>query len=130
VTYEEINHHTIEAGKIGEIIALSEGGSFWLMKPIDIEPAATLEHWSVRETPKGHRHFCGRTMEGALSESRISSPVIAFDAARRRGRTATGRVYQLEGPAGGAPDVDYLWQRWLGINGFSDWKDVTKEVIA
>jgi hypothetical protein len=128
VTYEEINHQTIEAGKVSEIIALSEGGSFWLMKSIDIEPAAALECWSVRETSRGHRHFCGRTMEGALSESRISSPVIAFDALRRRGKTATGRVYQLEGPAGQSPDVDYLWQRWLGINGLSTWKDVTAEL--
>lgn len=130
VTFEEINHQTIESGNVGEILALSEGGSFWLIRSIDLEPQATLERWSVRQTPRGHRHFCGRTLEGAYSESRISSPVVDFDPVRLRGRTATGRVYQLHGPAGTSPDSDYLWQRWLRINGFSEWQDVTGEVMA
>jgi hypothetical protein len=128
---EDIHQHqTVESGDFGEFIAHSEGGSFWLIRSIDMEPEATLQSWSVRATPKGQRHFCGRTIEGSASQGRVSSPIIHFDPARKRGRTVTGRVYQLRGPAGSSPDVDYLWQRWLRINGFSDWTDATPDVPA
>lgn len=87
----------------------------WSISPIEDEPETTLYGWHIFETPAGTRHFCGYAR--AQREGRVSSAVIAFDPATMSGRTASGRVYRLEGPRGSHPDADYVKSAWLARAG-------------
>lgn len=103
-------------------------GGVWGTAPITEQPELTIESWSVRQLPDGDRHFvvwCKENREG-----RVSSAIVEFDARTRRGRSASGRVYELSGPPGRDSDAEYVWQSWLRINDESEWTDVSAEVTA
>lgn len=89
----------------------------WNVASIEEEPTTTLHRWQVFETPDGTRHFCGYAT--AQREGRVSSAVVAFDPATMSGRTASGRVYRLEGPGGLHPDADYVKSFWLERAGYA-----------
>lgn len=91
--------------------------SVWQVSPIEDEPETVLERWHVFETPAGTRHFCG--FVGALREGRVSTAVMQFDPGTMSGRTASGRVYRLQGPVGFHPDAMYVRSTWLGLSGLS-----------
>lgn len=92
--------------------------SVWTIAPVAEQPETILHRWHVFETPKGTRHFCGYAM--AYGEGRVSSPVVAFDPATMSGRTASGRVYRLDGPPGLHPDAAYVKGIWLARAGFAE----------
>lgn len=90
--------------------------SVWKPDSIVREPEVTLSRWQVFAF-QGRRHFVGYNIGGR--EGRVSSPIQTFDSTTRKGVTASGRVYQLEGPAGHHPDADWVLGRWLQLNGAS-----------
>jgi hypothetical protein len=101
-------------------------GGLWATAHVSQQPELTLQAWSVRQLADGERHFVGWCREN--HEGRVSSAVVEFDPSTTRGRTKTGRVYELSGRPGFDGDAEYVWQNWLRINGESAWTDVTAEV--
>lgn len=99
--------------------------SFWLTKPVSEEPEIRLVHWAIFELPDGDRHFAGCADSGG---GRVSSKVVSFDPATRRGVTRTGRVYEL----GGAPGLDwdgmYVWEGWKRVNRVESAVDVSDQL--
>jgi len=113
----------ISGADIPALLAVAVAGGIWTTVPVTEQPELTLEYWSVRQLPDGGRHFVGWCVENA--EGRVSSSIMEFDAQTLRGRTASGRVYQLAGPPGRDPDAEYAWRRWTEINEELTWSDVT-----
>jgi hypothetical protein len=99
----------------------------WSTTPVDDLPELTISQWSVYETAAGDRHFVGWNV--TEREGRVSSAIQEFDSVSCRGRTRSGRVYQLQGRPGHNADAEYTWRRWLSINGSPEVRDVTTEVM-
>jgi hypothetical protein len=98
----------------------------WSATPIEEVPELQLRDWRVFESPEGDRHLVGYNI--TEREGRVSSPISEFDATRQRAVTHSGRVYQLKGPSGYDADADYVWKRWMRIQGHDDYVDVTVQV--
>ena len=102
--------------------------SFWSASSLTEVPQIELTSWQVMQLPHGDRHFVGWNV--TEREGRVSSKIVEFDAVTRRGRTHSGRVYQLCGPAGHDGDGSYTWSRWMQRNAAADCTDVSDEVQA
>lgn len=50
-------------------------------------------------------------------EGRVSTAIQTYDPETHRGRTASGRVYELVGPPGGDPDGECVLGQWLRAQG-------------
>lgn len=106
--------------------------SIWRVAPVTDEPEVKLSHWSIRESlsegsyAKGSRHFVGLTE--SRSSGRVSTPILEFDPVSCKGRTESGRVYELVGESGSHPDSNYVWGRFAYINGILEYKDISKEI--
>lgn len=101
--------------------------SIWRTTPVESVPVLKLTKWSVFQTETGQRHFVGYNMtEG---EGRVSSAIVEFDSASRRGRTSTGRIYELIGEPGFSSDAEYVKTGWLNINRVSEHFDVTEQYV-
>ncbi|GAB3758905.1 hypothetical protein GCM10028796_05280 [Ramlibacter monticola] len=104
----------------------------WLIAPVEDRPSVTLRSWSVYEVPllgdgqPWTRHFVGHSVEDRHGQ--VSSAVESFDPATGCGRTSSGRIYRLQGQAGGHADARHTWKRWKEINMISAERDVTPEV--
>lgn len=104
----------------------------WALTTISELANCTLDAWSVFEVPfEGHgrvwtRHFVGFRREGCRGQ--VSSPVLEFDPASRRGRTRSGRVYELAGGSGINPDAMAVWGLWKAAKALGVERDVTAEV--
>lgn len=105
----------------------------WNTTPVTKRPCLTLRDWAVFEVgsvnrPERTRHFVGYNVtEG---EGRVSSRICEFDVTTRRGRTETGRIYELQGRPGMNFDAEYVWNRWKAINNATDVVDVTAGLVA
>ena len=99
----------------------------WVASPVAEVANVQLARWRVYETSHGDRHFAGRNVRRGTG--RVSTAIVAFDAATRCGRTESGRVYALIGdPADVAnPDAEYVWATWRALNRVAGWRDVTGE---
>jgi len=95
---------------------------------LDAEASVRLLQWRImRANPGATLHFVGRI---ALSYSgRVSSPIVGFDADKLRGTTASGRAYQLIGPAGFTGVSEYVWGTWCLRNSVTSSEDVTQEFL-
>ena len=102
--------------------------SVWSATSLTEVPEIELTRWQVMQLPHGDRHFVGWNV--TEREGRVSSKIVEFDAATRRGRTCSGRVYQLRGPAGHDGDGAYTWGRWMRANAVVDCTDVSQKVQA
>ena len=100
----------------------------WSVTRVEEEPSTTLVRWQIWELPNGDRHFAGWAVEA--QEGRVCSAVQSFDAARLRGLTRSGRVYQLVGRPGVDTEGAYVWRGWLALNGEPAAVDVTDSVWA
>lgn len=109
------------------ITVLAVSGGLWATAPVTEQPELTMSSWSVRQLPAGDRLIVGWCREN--HEGRVSSAILEFDPQTRRGRTQSGRVYELSGRPGSNRDAEFVWQHWLRIHGESDWTDVTAEVV-
>ena len=102
----------------------------WKTTPVDDEPEIILGSWSVRELPDGDRHFVGYNYSHG-GEGRVSSQILEFDPETLKGRTRSGRVYQLEQHGAGINlDAEYVWNQWKVINRVEDYKDITEEFLV
>ncbi len=93
--------------------------SIWTATSVNSVPEIELRSWSVFEVTSNEwedrtRHFVGYNVTEC--EGRVSSPIVQWDAATRRGVTASGRVYQLVGETGFNWDAQYVWSRWKDLN--------------
>ena len=102
--------------------------SVWQATPVSAQPEIDLERWQVMQLPNGDRHFVG--WNATEREGRASSRIEALDAATRRGRTSSGRVYRLCGRTGHDGDGAHTWHRWVRVNDVADFVDVSAEVQA
>jgi len=117
----------MKKNKIVEII-----GGIHRVASVNEQPEIILQRWSVREvsgylgqTNRRTRHFVGWNVED--SEGRASTPIIMYDPVTCRGKTESGRVYELRGDPGFQADAEYIWKRWAKINAVTDEADVTVE---
>ncbi|OXI92266.1 hypothetical protein CFB48_37240 [Burkholderia sp. AU33647] len=102
--------------------------ALWKIGPVAAEPEVSIVRWRVLEIDGGTRHFVGadeRDFSG-----RVSSPIVAFDHRTLRGKTQSGRVYQLVGQPGRSDNADYVWQCWCEGAGVESISDVTNEFLA
>jgi hypothetical protein len=100
--------------------------NIWRTRAVNDEPQIVLTHWSVRELPDGDRHFVGYNI--SYPEGRVSSKILEFDPETMRGKTRSGRVYQLDGKPGYHGDAEYVWGAWKRINKVESYQDVTEEI--
>lgn len=105
--------------------------SLWPL-PITDEHPDTLDSWSIHEVliaalGAPTRHLVGYAVEDR--EGRVSSPIVEFDAATRRARTKSGRVYRLRGSPGTDPDADHVWRSWQQIHKAQVLREVTRELF-
>lgn len=106
----------------------------WTLTTISEAAHCTLDAWSVFEVPfdgdgaAWTRHFVGFRREGCRGQ--VSSPVEQFDPVSRRGRTRSGRVYELAGNSGFNPDAMATWGLWKAARAVGVERDVTAEVDA
>lgn len=104
----------------------------WTLTSISQAADCTLDAWSVYEVPfDGEhrvwtRHFVGFKREGGRGQ--VSSPVQQFDPSSRRGRTRSGRVYELAGSCGINADTLAAWGLWKTEYAIGGERDVTAEV--
>lgn len=99
-------------------------GGIWRTNAVAVEPEIELHLWKVLEADEA-RHFVGYSFNG--QEGRVSSAIVKYNQAARRGTTRSGRVYKLVGPPGFHEDADYVWGRWSTLNDVRNVKDVTHE---
>ncbi|MGF6977608.1 hypothetical protein QFZ94_006058 [Paraburkholderia sp. JPY465] len=99
----------------------------WIVAPVSEEPRLSLVQWKILETAEGTRHFAGQDVRDLTG--RVSTEVLQFDPASRRGTTRSGRVYQLVGPHGWSDNAQYLWERFCAVNNVTSYVDVTKQML-
>ena len=102
----------------------------WVASPGLAVPVVRLTRWRVYEAVDTRaRHFAGHNL--AKATGRVSSAIAEYDAATHRGRTESGRVYELIGAPALEPDADaeYVWRAWCALNWVSAYVDVTHEYI-
>jgi hypothetical protein len=71
-----------------------EPNSLWRIAPVSDEPEVRLWDWDIKKDTTGNRYFVGTLADGL---GWVSTAIVDFDPERRRGRTKSGRVYELVG---------------------------------
>lgn len=95
-------------------------GGVWALASPEAEPEIAVQNWEVHEVQlpdrtERTRHVVGLT--GWQREGVVSSAIAALDIATYKATTESGRVYTLGTRTGGNLDSQYVWHRWLRING-------------
>lgn len=99
----------------------------WRIAPVIDEPGVSLSRWRILETADGTRHFVGA--DNRDRTGRVSSEVVTFDPQSLRGKTRSGRIYQLIGGPGQSDNADYVWKRWCELNSVTAYVDVTQQLL-
>lgn len=99
--------------------------SVWEVPPPGDQPEIVLKRWNVMQLPNGDRHFVG--WNAGDREGRASTKIISFDPVTRRGKTVSGRLYELEGPSGQDGDGMHTWAGWMKANDAKKFIDVSAE---
>ncbi|KDB09969.1 hypothetical protein LIG30_1171 [Burkholderia sp. lig30] len=99
----------------------------WNLPSTSEVPEVTLSQWRILETDDGSRHFVGTDVLDLTG--RVSSAVVAFDRVALRGKTLSGRVYQLVGKDGWSSNAEYVWKGWCGVNKVKSYSDVTAHLL-
>jgi len=97
--------------------------SIWSPRPTSELPRIPLSQWRIFELPDGSRHFVGVDMFDR--SGRVSSPIVAFDAATMQGTTHTGRTYELVGQQGWSVQAEYVWMRRCELYDVTSYSDIT-----
>lgn len=108
-----------------EMLDAIEALSIWKPASVDQEPECLLYDWRVMKVEGSYIHFIGYNGY----EGRVCSAVQTYDPTKKRGVTRSGRVYELVGQSGYNSDAQYVWCRWLKLNGLTleDAQDVSSE---
>ena len=105
----------------------------WNIESIETLPNKSLDAWTAFEVPFNGvgkpwtLHFIG--FERGSCKGQVSSPVLAFDPAKRLGRTQGGAIYHLTGRPGGNSDAIYMWNFFKHSHHILDERNVTDEVL-
>ena len=116
----EFNHNNI----LKDII----NNSIWKTASILQEPETKLIQWQVYRVTFPDEitiHFVGYTGY----EGRVCSAIQEFDMAAMKGRTRSGRIYELIGNTGMNMDASYVWNHWLNINGNPSIENISDDFI-
>lgn len=100
----------------------------WTLPSSNEVPDISLSSWRIFEINDGSRHFVGA--DTCDFTGRVSSAIAVFDRITLRGRTRSGRVYQLVGRNGWSLEGEYVWKRWCALNDVKSYSDVTKRLLA
>jgi hypothetical protein len=100
----------------------------WKPESVEVAPEVSLRNWRIIETTEGTRHFVGRNIHD--DAGRVSSEIVEFDPVSRRGRTRSGRIYELVGQSGYDPDAAYVWQWWCTHNSVVGYTDVSHMAVS
>ena len=114
-----------------KLAEIAEKTGIWRPADVTQEPETKLVDWQVykvylEQLGEYTMHFNGYTLD-AYGEGRVCSPVVEFDKNTMRGVTKSGRIYELVGAPGFNHDADYVWCRWLGLNGSLEFVCITDE---
>lgn len=104
--------------------------SGWKSTVIRQSPDVVLVKWQVFEIfvkGKTTRHFVGYSI--ADHRGRVSSPILEFDYINKLGKTASGKIYKLEGPVSEYSETEYSWSQWCSKNGVTKFLPVIVEDI-
>lgn len=99
-----------------DIYKLAVANSIWKVAPITAEPEIRLTDWAIKQTTDGN-FFVGTRGDGT---GRVSTDIVTFDEATKRGVTKSGRVYELVGPAGYSSNGEYVWNYYKDVNGLTE----------
>ena len=93
-------------------------GSVWRTSSVSEEPQIRLIDWDVKKDTAGCCYFVGTRADNG--DGRVSTPIVEFDVERRRGRTRSGRVYELLGPSGRSRNGEYVWSLYKTANSITE----------
>ena len=93
-------------------------GSYWRAPPVSDEPEVQLIDWDIKKDAAGNGYFVGTRANDGLG--RVSTAIVEFDPERGRGRTQSGRVYELIGPGGYSSNGEYVWSLYKVANGITE----------
>ncbi|MGZ3607358.1 MAG: hypothetical protein ACXU9J_05500 [Syntrophales bacterium] len=96
--------------------------------PVAEEPEALIMNWSVREVQCSYNHERTQHLVGYIAlrgSGRVTTAIQVFDRETMRIKTASGRVYHLQGRPGFNADAEYVWTYWKELNGAQEEVDVT-----
>lgn len=100
----------------------------WKVASLALQASIVLESWAIVLVDGHDWHFVGYA--SCNCEGRVSSKIEHFDLEARTGRTASGRIYRLEGPPGSDPDARYVFERWCAISRVKQFEEITEQVLA
>jgi hypothetical protein len=123
-------HLTLEdlktPGAMDALIEAAMAAKVWHVESVNVAPHIELERWQVMQIQNGDRHFVG--WNATHREGLTSTRIVEFDLSTQRGRTKSGRVYQLRGRTGVDSDGQYVWHRWSQVNAVTAFTDISKEI--
>ena len=105
----------------------------WKIDSVHDRPQVTLRDWAAFEVPLNGasepwtRHIAGWSCEDR--QGQVCSAVERFDPLMCLCVTQSGRVYQLLGRPSLGSDAEYVWNRWKGIWGITEQRNVTQAVF-
>jgi len=102
---------------LDKLVAEAYATSIWRPASITTEPETQLTQWQVYKVKNNAGEWDIHFMGYAVYEGRVCSAVQEFDSSTMRGRTKSGRIYELVGTQGFNRDAEYVWARWLNIYG-------------
>lgn len=91
-----------------------EPSSVWMGAEVKEEPQIRLIQWTIKQDQEGRGYFVGTRADDCMG--RVSTPIVEFDQRTRRGRTESGRVYELLGPPGYSSNGEYVWSIYKSMN--------------
>ena len=90
----------------------------WKTSDVSAEPEIQLLDWTIKEDTAGNRYFVGARADD--HDGRVSTPIMEFDPERRRGRTQSGRIYELLGSPGISDNGEYVWSIYKIANNITE----------
>lgn len=88
----------------------------WQLADVMDQPSVQLYNWTIKKMKEGE-FFVGDEVRAA---GRVSTKIFIYDEARKVGRTASGRVYQLIGEEGYSSNGEYVWEQYKRINNLTE----------
>ena len=79
----------------------------WRRTSVSDEPAVQIQHWDIKKDIAGDCYFIGDRVDDGWS--RVSTPIVQFNAEAGSGRTQSGRIYELHGPRGASRESELAW---------------------
>jgi hypothetical protein len=101
---------------------------FWTFGSVEEEPTVWLRSWKIVEVDARTRHFVGADVYDG--SGRVSTAIVTFDPAAKRGLTSSGRIYNLVSDPGNSWNADYVWTQWCEHTGVRSFVDVTQEMLT